>query len=403
MKYDFTTILNRSQDGSEKWIDMYQRKPDMATDIVPFATADMEFKNPPEIVEGLKTLLDHVVLGYTSPTTEYYEAIINWMNRRHNYKIQKDWILTSAGIIPALYRMVKAYTNPGEGVLVMTPVYHPFLHAISKNKRIVVENRLLHNNETYEIDYIDLEEKASQPNNKILLFCSPHNPVGRVWTKDELEKVMDICLRNDVFVISDEIHHDLIMPDYTHTVMATLSPEASLNCAVCTAPSKSFNIAGLQVSNIIIENKTKFDQLYLQQQENSDGSLNIMAYEACTIAYNQCERWLDELLTVIADNKTYLENFFAQNIPEAKIVPMEGTYLLWIDFRNFSVDHLELQAFMRDQAQLILIGGYIFGDCGKGYLRMNIACPKAILVTAMERLLKAISLNPLSCSTSHNA
>lgn len=391
MKYDFTTVLDRSNTASTKWLDMKQQNPNVPQGIVPLSTADMEFKNPPEIIEGLKSYLDNNVLGYATANEAYSDSVINWMKRKHDYEIKKDWIISTAGIIPGLFAMVKAYTNPGDGVLIMSPVYYPFRYAAFMTSRNLVETSLINNDGHYEIDFEDLDRKTQDPANKVLIFCSPHNPVGRVWTKEELKKMMDICIKNDVFVISDEIHHDLIMPGHTHTVLANISPEAANNCAICTAPSKTFNIAGLHGSNIIIENKEKRDLLFNELMTNFAFFLNTMAYESCKIAYNECEEWLNELLTVIDGNRQYMENFFKENIPEVKVSKLEGTYLLWTDFSALPITHKDLEKIFKNDALLYVDEGYVFGPEGRGFERFNIACPLSVLEDAMERLLVAIN------------
>lgn len=274
MKYDFETVVNRFNVGSAKYEQMLGWNPDVSEDIVPFSVADMELKNPPEIIEGLKKYIDKSVLGYTKPTEGYTSAVCGWMKKRHNWEVNPEWIIQSPGVVNAFYTAIKALSNPGDGVIIMTPSYYPFYSAIESNDRKVVKSSLINTGDNYLIDFEDFEEKARDANNKILLFCSPHNPTGRVWKKDELEKIAEICLKNNVLIISDEIHFDLIMPGYEHTVFATISEEVANNMIVCTAPSKTFNLAGMQTSNIIIPNK-EIREAYLKEVSSS-GSFGII-------------------------------------------------------------------------------------------------------------------------------
>src|SRR6056297_3313184 len=316
MKYDFKTVVNRHNSGSAKYEQMKGWNPDVGEEIVPFSVADMELKNPPEIIEGLKEYLDNTVLGYTVPADDYYKAVIGWMKRRHNWDIKEDWISLSPGVVSAFYAAIREFTQPGDGVILMTPAYYPFYDSIERNHRTLVKNPLIEENDRYKIDYQDLEEKSKNPKNKIILFCSPHNPIGRVWEKEELQKVADICLRNNVLILSDEIHNDLIMQGYEHTVMAKLSEEVRENIIVCTAPSKTFNLAGMKTSNIIIPDREI--RVTYQKEVAATGfhMLNILGYKACEIAYTECEDWLEELIELINHNHLQLKNYLNENIPE---------------------------------------------------------------------------------------
>lgn len=389
MKYDFTSIISRANTGSEKWEQMKGWNPNISEDTVPFSVADMEFKNPPEIIEGLKNYLDSVILGYTGPTESYYKAVCSWMKERHAWNIKPEWIVGSAGVVSAFFSAIKALTKPGDGIVVMSPVYYPFYMAIEKNDRKVVKNQLINNGKTYEIDFEDLEKKTQDPSNKILLFCSPHNPAGRVWTTEELERVGEICLRNKVLIISDEIHFDIIMPGYKHTVFASLSEELANNMIVCTAPSKTFNLAGLQTSNIIIPNEKIRDAYRKEVESNGFFSLNIFGYKACEIAYTQCENWLEELIEVVHHNHLELKKYIEENIPAIKVYELQGTYLQWMDFNKLGLDKDELEKLMHE-SELFFDEGYIFGEEGIGFERMNLACPTSVLMKALERLKNAI-------------
>lgn len=388
MIYDFETVINRKNAGSVKWNLMQQMNPDVSDDIIPFSVADMELKNPPEIIEGLKNFLDETVLGYTETYDAYYQSVLDWMEKKHGFRPKKEWCVETAGVVPALDLMVPLYTDPGDGVMIMTPVYYPFKMVIEKNGRRVVSTELIPIDDKYEIDFEDFEKKIKQPDVKLLILCSPHNPVGRVWTEEELMKIADICLENDVFILDDEIHFDLIMPEYQHTSMGRFEKKYIDNCAICTAPSKTFNLAGMQVSNIFISDFTKREML---RQKLGFSLLNIMGMKACEIAYTKCEEWLARLLILIRDNKVYVENFMKINIPEVKVYELQGTYLQWMDFRFLGMEAEELEKFMKLEAEIFFDEGYLFGEGGRGFERINLACSKDVLKEAMERLLSAVN------------
>lgn len=391
MKNDFTTVVDRSNLGSAKWEQMRQWNPEVSPGVVPFSVADMELKNPPEIIAGLKKYLDTVILGYTMPTGAYLEAVCAWMQKRHDWAISQEWIIGAPGVVRAFFLAVKAFTEEGDGVIIQTPVYYPFFAAAERNKRTLVKNPLLGTDSAYVIDYDDLEQKARAPRNKVLLFCSPHNPVGRVWTPEELTRVGEICLRNQVLIISDEVHFDLIMPGHKHTVFANIAEELANNMIVCTAPSKTFNLAGLQNANIIIPNP-KIRHRYGEELKLTGSSmLNILGYQACEIAYTECEEWLEQLIKLIYHNHLELKKFMAANLPMVKVFDLEGTYLQWLDFRGLGLDKDGLERLMHFEAQVFFDEGYVFGEEGAGFERMNLACPTKVMMEALERLADVIN------------
>lgn len=384
-KYDFETVTYAGRQDAVKWCIMHDKKPDVPKDVVPLSVADMEFLMAPELSAGLGEFAKNTIFGYTMPGNSYYEAVMGWMHRRHGFDVKKEWIAPSPGVVMALYAAVRAYTRKTEGVIIMPPVYYPFYKAVSDSGRNIVKNPLILENGTYTIDFEGLERLAQDKNNTMLMLCNPHNPVGRVFTKKELEKVAEICLKYEVLMVVDEIHHDLIMPGYKHTVFATLSPEVAQNCVVCTAPSKTFNLAGLQASNIIIPNEEYRKNFQAEISKTGVFTLNSVGAKACEIAYNECETWLDELITVIDENKSFAELFLSANIRSIIITPLEGTYLTWYDLRAFGLDAEELEKRM-EQANLFLDEGYIFGEEGAGFERLNIACPRSVLEKALNRL-----------------
>lgn len=385
MKYDFTSIPDRSRFGSAKW----EIAKNASTEFVPLSVADMEFPTAKPIVEDIKKLAEEAILGYTNPTSEYYDAVISWMKRRHDFEIKKEWLLQTPGIINALSMLIETVTAPGDGVIVMPPVYYPFDMTIIATGRRSVFCPLINNGGRYEIDYALLEEKAKEHKNTAILFCNPHNPVGRVWSREELEKTAEICCRNNVFIIDDEIHNDLIMPCCEHTVMANINEETKNNIAVCTAPSKTFNLAGVQCSNIIIPNDEIRAEAMIRNKMNMQMHLNVFAYTICTSAYNKCEDWLDELIGVIAGNAKCVEDFMAENFPEIKVYPLEGTYLQWLDMRALGMTHLELRE-MLENANIYLDNGEMFGTLGRGFQRINLACAKSTIEKMLIRFKQAV-------------
>lgn len=392
MKHDFETLLIRKNKGSGKWDDIYKYDASVPDDIVPLSVADMELLNAPEIIEGLKEHLDNIILGYTSPTDAYFSSVISWMKRRHSWEIEKDWIVPFNGVVAALFNAVRAYTEPGEGVIVMPPVYYPFFWSVEMTGRKIVRNPLIDTGGDYEIDFADLEEKTKDPANKLLIFCSPHNPVGKVWSKDALEKLGRICIDNGVTIISDEIHFDLILPGHEHTVFSSISDEFAEHSIICTAPSKTFNLAGMHTSNIVIKNaelRKKFEDARCP----GFFSLGALGYKACELAYDRAESWLDDFLVVLDGNRQFVEDFISEHLPMIKVRRLEGTYLQWWDCRALNMGNEEMEKFMKDKAHLFLDEGYIFdegGTCGSGFERINLACPRHVLEAAMERLRRAV-------------
>lgn len=391
MSYDFETLISRKDTGSSKWNLMYKSaNSELTEDVIPFSIADMDVKHPPEITAALQKYVAENILGYTHPHPAYWNAVCGWMKKRHNWEIEPEWIVAYPGIVPAVYSCVRAFTKPGDGVIVMPPVYYPFYTAITKNGRTVVENTLIDNGTRYEINFADLEEKAKDPNNTMLIFCSPHNPVGRVWTPEEIEKVGRICLENNVLLISDEIHFDLIMPGHKHTVFTTVAPEFADNFIVCTAPTKTFNLAGLAVSNVIIKN----ERLRRVFQEDKDRlgeiGVNALGLKACQVAYTECESWLEALISLIDTNREFCETFMKENIPQIKVYPLEGTYLQWWNCKGLNLNHKELEKLNQQKALLFLDEGYIFGPSGSGFERINLACPTVYLEKALLRLKQAL-------------
>lgn len=394
--YDFTTRIDRSQDGSTKWDGMRRADPDVPAGIVPFSTADMEFVEAPEIKRAIHRIADEAVLGYTGPTDAYFEAVLGWQRRRHHWEPERSWVVTCPGVVPALYRAVEVLTNPGDGVIIQPPVYFPFRSSIESTGRTVVENPLRLVEEPgaparYEMDFEDLERKAADPHVTMLIACSPHNPVGRVWTREELRRMADICLANDVFIVCDEIHNDLVLPGHEHTTLArVLEPAELAHAMVATAPSKTFNLAGVQCSNLFIFDEERRDAFRRAGFRQGTFSLNAFAYPLCAVAYNECESWLDELIGVLDANRRLFCDYVAERIAQLTTFPLEGTYLQWFDCRALGMDADALKAFMRGKARLFMDEGAMFGAQGAGFERINLACPASVLTEALDRLADAV-------------
>lgn len=389
MAHDVETVIDRSRSGSVKWDAMRKIDPGVPAGIVPLSIGDMELRNPHELIAGLKDYLDRNVLGYTCPTQAYYGAVRDWFRRRHGWEIDSEWLVGFDGVVPAMYAAVRACTLPGDGVIFMPPIYHPMFDAVENAGRRPVPVPLLNNNGDYSMDFARLESAAASPEVKLILFCSPHNPVARVWNREELTRLGEICLKHKVLVLSDEIHMDFAMPEHRHTVFAALSPELAANCIVCTAPTKTFNIAGLQVSNIVIPNPEIRLAFCNEYAKGGRFGVNQIGLAACRIAYERCEGWLDAVLELVHANAELVRSFMAEHFPEIVVSPHEGTYFIWLDFRAWKLKAKDLERRMVEKAHLFLDGGYNFGEGGAGFERINLACPRRILEDALERLLAA--------------
>ena len=390
MNYDFDTIINRHNSGSTKWDAIKQTMGEGGEDILALSVADMEFKVAPEITKAVMEQAAQGVYGYTGAKDSYFPAVAAWMQRRYNWQIKKEWLSYAPGIVPALFTAVRAYTHPGDKVIIQTPVYYPFRRAIVQNGCEAVENKLIYNDGRYTMDYDGLAEQLQDPRVRLLILCSPHNPVGRVWSHDELARVGELCRANGVLVIADEIHADFVYKPHKHIVFATLSESDRDNCVIMTAPSKTFNLAGLQCSNIIIPNprlKAEFD---IAQANTGFYTLNHFAFVSCEAAYNHGETWLDEMLQHLEGNIKYVRDFIAAELPRVKMSTIEGTYLVWLDCRDYGYDKIELEKRIKEKGRLFLNEGYIFGDNGAGFERINIACPRAMLEQGMRRIKTAL-------------
>ena len=396
-KYDFEKILSRKGQGSYKWEQMYEVFPELEEDIIPFSEEDMELKIAPDITEGLKKYIDEAVLGYSGTYPKYYEAVIGWLEKRHDFKVEKDWILCTPGVVSALYVAIKAFAKENEGVITFTPVYYPFYSAITSNKRKLVDCALIESkNENgqvkYSIDFEKFEEFAKDENNKILLLCSPHNPLGIVWSKEDLEKIGKIAFYNNFILISDEIHFDIVMPGYKHTIFQALSDERSEITITCTAPTKSFNLAGVGISNIIIKNEKLHKKFKTEMEKAPIHIFSTLPFKACELAYTEAEKWLDEFLILIDRNQKLVNNFFEEKFIDLKAPLIEGTYLQWLDFRALRLKNKELKEFMNKRCKIFFSEGYTFGKAGDGFERVNLAVPTKYLEKMLTRLYEILKV-----------
>ncbi|HAJ32575.1 MAG TPA: cystathionine beta-lyase [Candidatus Atribacteria bacterium] len=391
MKYNFDEIIDRNKYHSVKWDELETTFGAIPKDVLPMWIADMEFRSPKPIIEAIKKANEHGIYGYTSRPLSYYQAIIDWMEKRHNWKIKKDWIAYSSGVVPALSLIIRAFCQPGDKVIVQPPVYYPFFRVIENNGCHIVNNPLKLSNKKYFMDWEDLERKIDDPRAKLLIFCSPHNPVGRVWQKEELIILGEICLKHNIIVVSDEIHADILFKGYRHIPFASISLAFAHNSITCTAPSKTFNLAGLQTSSIIIPNK-KYYKIYknildsLALDEN-----NVFGLVALEAAYRNGEEWLEQLLSYLNENLEFLMKYFKERIPKIKVIKPEGTYLVWLDCRQLGFNAKDLNNFMIKKAGVALDDGYWFGTEGKGFMRINIACPRSFLEEGLKRIERAVS------------
>ncbi len=372
--------------GAIKW-DSISQQSVMGQVNVPLSVADMEFKACPHIITAIKKAADFGVFGYTYLPPAYTASVADWMEKRHGWSIQPEWIEQTWGVVLALYHAIRAYSQEGDEVIIQTPVYYPFFSAVKDTGRTLVESPLKIVHGRYEMDFEDLRKKAKTA--RLMILCSPHNPVGRVWTEEELKTLGDICLANDVLLISDEIHFDLIHGPHKHTVYATLGEAYAENSIVCTSPNKTFNLAGMPMSNIIISNpdlRKKF-----QEASRTAGTefYSYFGYAACEAGYTLGEEWLEEMLGVVWHNYQVFKSFMAEHFPDVFVHDMQGTYLAWFDCSTFGLGNRQLELFLKKEAALYLNQGYVFGKTGSQFLRINLACPTSVIENALDRLYAA--------------
>lgn len=379
--FDFDTVINRRGTNSYKW-DIVKEE-----DVIPLWVADMDFKAAPAILEALKKRVEHGVFGYTLVPDSYYEAIINWFARRHNWQIDRSWIIYTTGVVPAVSCAIKALTLPGEKVLIQTPDYNCFFSSIKNNGCEVAENELVRRGDSYEVDFEDFERQCADEKTTVFLLCNPHNPAGRVWTKEELERMNDICLAHGVRVISDEIHCELVMPGHRFTPFAAISNACRDNSVVLNSPTKAFNIAGLQIANIICADPAMRRRIDRAVNINEVCDVNPFGVVALQAAYNESEEWLNSLNHYIWGNYLALKEFIAKELPRLEVTRLEGTYLAWVDIKATGLTSDEAYGKLMKEGRVYVNSGTMYGRrAGEGYLRINLACPRATLLEGLKRM-----------------
>lgn len=400
MKYNFDEEYDRRGTQSVKWEFMRgdEGEPEIVFSdhcfrpkrVLPMWVADMDFRSPEPVVKALRARAEHGIYGYCAPTEQTHASVVGWMERRNGWEIDPDWINYTPGVVPAINMLIRTFTQPGNKVLIQPPVYHPFYDAIEKNGRELVTNPLVLEEGAYRMDFEDLEAKCRDPEAKMVILCSPHNPIGRVWTEEEIGRFGQICIDNDVLVVADEIHGDLIYPGQVFTPFARISDAFAENSITCTAPSKTFNLAGLLTSSIIIPNA----EIRKAFEETLDAiglfGMNTFGAVALQAAYEHGEEWLMQMMEYVAGNLAYLNRYIALEIPQIEVIQPQGTYLVWLDCRKLNLGANELQQLMYERAGVYLDEGRIFGPEGAGFERVNIACPRSILIEGLDRIKAAV-------------
>lgn len=388
MTYNFDEIVDRTNTNSIKYDFAVQRgKP---ADVLPLWVADMDFQTVPEILDAIHKVVNHGIFGYTDVKSDYFDILKTWFSSHYNWSIEPSWLIKTPGVVYAIAAAIRAFTKEGDAVMIQQPVYYPFSAAILNNHRELVNNSLVLKNGRYEMDFDDFEKKIITHHVKLFILCNPHNPVGRVWTVEELTLLGEICLKHQVLIVSDEIHADFIYPNYTHTVLASLNKELENNTITCTAPSKTFNLAGLQVSNILIPNQQLKHAFRNEIARSGYSQLNTLGLVASQAAYTYGEPWLRELKEYLIQNLSFTRTFIQTRLPKIQLIEPEGTYLIWLDCRGLGLDDEQLDDIIVNKAKLWLDTGSIFGEEGNGFQRINIACPRATLEKALLQLEAAI-------------
>ena len=385
---DFDAVIDRRGTKCLKYDFAVQRG--RPAGVLPLWVADMDFKVSSYIEDSLVRQARHAIYGYTESDTAYFEAVQQWLAAHHGWQVQPDWLQKTPGVVFAIAVAVKACTQPGDAVLIQQPVYYPFSEVITDNGRKIVNSPLKITDGYYTMDLDALETKIVENKVKLFLLCSPHNPVGRVWSEEELRRVGEICLRHGVLVVSDEIHSDFTREGHPHTVFAKLGAEFEQNCLICTAPSKTFNLAGLQISNIFVPNPELRKKLLKEIAAAGYSQVGLMGLVACQAAYEEGAEWLAQLKAYLEENRKFVKAYLEEHLPEIRLIEPEGTYLLWLDFKALHLNEKELEHLIVDKAHLWLDSGAMFGPDGEGFERINIACPRATVEKALKQLEAAI-------------
>ena len=388
MPVDFDTVPNRRGTNCFKYD--FAREMGMPEDVLPLWVADMDFPTAPAVLERLHALAEHGIFGYTGVKDAYFSAVHNWYAQRFGWETQRSWLVTTPGVVFAIAIAIRAFTQKGDAILIQQPVYYPFANKVTENDRQLVVNPLALKNGRYEMDFADMERKIVDYHVKMLLLCSPHNPVGRVWTKEELLRVGEICQKHGVLVVSDEIHADFTYAGHTHRVFASVKSEFADFTITCTAPSKTFNLAGLQNSNIFIPNRQLRHAYKKELSACGCGGTNCMGMAACQAAYEAGADWLEQLKQYLAGNLAYIRQFLREKLPDIALIEPEGTYLVWLDLRKLGLTEQQQRQLIVQDAKLWLDTGTLFGQGGEGFERINIACPRTTIEQAMQRLEHAV-------------
>ncbi len=387
-KYDFDKVQDRTGTGSIKWD--YGMKLKGRDDLLPMWVADMDFKLPQEVIEDIKTRADHGIFGYTDLGESYYGPLKKWLLGRHGFEPLSEWISVVPGVVYSIACAIRAVTEPGDAVIIQKPVYYPFERTIKQNGRKVVNNQLIYKDGHYEIDFEDFEKKIVENEVKLFILCSPHNPVGRVWTRDELYRLAEICHRHEVYVFADEIHCDFVYEGHKHVPFITLDEKFNERLMLGMSASKTFNLAGLQVANVIIPNEELRSAFRKENDKNGYDEPNVLGMTATASAYTHGEEWLTELIAYLKGNVDYVRDFLKEELPKVKLIEPEGTYLIWLDFSEVTQDHKVLEDIIVDKAKLWLDPGMIFDKDSALFERINIACPRQTVRQAMEQLKEAL-------------
>lgn len=388
--YDFDKIIIRKGTNSIKW-DMIAKKYNN-DQLLPMWVADMDFEIAPVITEAIKKRAEHMTYGYTFPSDEFYESIINWNKKRNNYEIKKEWMTVSNGVVPSIKAAILGFTEKGDKILINTPVYPPFHHSVLDSKRELVTSPLVFDGKKYNIDYDDFESKI-KGGVKLFVLSNPHNPIGRVWSKEELEKIVDICYENNVKILSDEIHSDIIYAGNKHVVINTVSEKAKNISIVCAAPSKTFNIAGLSTSFVIVENEVVRKQMWDTMTSMGINSVNLFGLTAGEAAYANGEKWLDEMLEYLEGNADFVCSYIHEKLPYVKVFKPQSTYLMWLDFSKYNMAQAELMNKLVNEAHVVLNSGADFGEEGNGFVRLNIGCPRSMIKQCLDQINEAFNNN----------
>ncbi|MBR0063269.1 MAG: pyridoxal phosphate-dependent aminotransferase [Oscillospiraceae bacterium] len=388
MTYDFDREIDRRGTLSIKWD--FAREFGKPEGVLPLWVADMDFPAPDCVNAALRAAADHGIYGYSDVKEDYADAVIGWFSRFFGWKAEREWLVKTPGVVFAIANAVRAFTEAGDAVMITPPVYYPFKNVAEANGRRVIESELVIESGRYRMDFCDIERKIVDNNVKMFIFCSPHNPVGRVWTEDEIRTLGSICRSRGVFVVSDEIHCDFTLPGHTHRIFDSVCPENRERVMICTAPSKSFNLAGLGCSNIFIPDKSARESFERELSKNGFGGVNKMGLVAAQAAYTGGEEWLREVKTYMRANLDFLRDYLREYLPEVRLVEPEGTYFAWLDFSALGLSPKELDALVLNRAKLWLDAGSIFGECGGQYQRVVLACTRKTLAEALERLRRAV-------------